>query len=189
MTEEPESSDDPLAAERHAFAEELGQFFEERGLPRMEGRAAGWLVVCQPPQQSPQDLATALQASRGAISMAMRALQRAGAVERVTVPGSRKHYYQLRPGFWREEIDKRVQEAAEVRELTADGLQRLSAAGAGDLQRLRDMHEMYEFLETEYARLRDRWHGREGEPGTPSGTGSSRHREDSADNGARAADG
>lgn len=154
-------TDDSLAGERHAFAEELGQFFEEEGLPRMEGRVLGWLIVCTPPRQSAEDLVTALGASRGAISMAMRLLQRAGAVERVNVPGSRRHYYQLPPGFWRREIDKRVQEAGHVRKLTASGLDRLADAPPEELRRLRDMYEMYEFLETEYGRLQERWHRHE----------------------------
>lgn len=154
-------TEDPLAGERHAFAEELGQFFEERGLPRMEGRVAGWLVVCTPPQQSADELAAALGASRGAISMATRLLQRSGALERVTVPGSRRHYYQLRPGFWRQEIDKRVEESARVRELAGNGLERLAASAPEDLRRLRDMHEMYEFLEFEYGRVQQRWHEHE----------------------------
>ncbi|GAB2505198.1 GbsR/MarR family transcriptional regulator [Nocardiopsis aegyptia] len=150
--------------ERRAFAQELGRFFEDRGLPRMEGRVLGWLVVCVPDHQSAEQLTEALGASRGAISMAMRLLQRADAVERVTVPGSRRHYYRLRPGLWRQEIDRRVEEAATVRALTADGLRRLSgtsAASDGDLARLRDMHEMYAFLEGGYAHLRDTWRERE----------------------------
>lgn len=158
-------TEDPLDAERHAFAEELGQFFEESGLPRMEGRLAGWLIVCSPPQQSADDLATALGASRGAISMATRLLQRSGAIERVTVPGSRRHYYQLRPGFWRREIDKRVEESAAVRDLAGRGLKRLAASDDEDLQRLRDMYEMYEFLEREYGRVQQRWHQHERDEG------------------------
>src|SRR5690606_19889820 len=100
-----------MERERQVFAEELGRFFEERGLPRMEGRVLGRLVVCSPAHQSADELAEALGASRGAISMAIRLLQRSEAVERLNVPGSRRHYYRLRPGFWRGEIDTRVQEA------------------------------------------------------------------------------
>jgi DNA-binding transcriptional regulator GbsR (MarR family) len=154
-------ADEELWGERQAFAQELGRFFEDRGLPRMEGRVLGWLVVCRPEHQSAEQLAEALGASRGAISMAMRLLQRSEAVERVTVPGSRRHYYRLRPGLWRQEIARRVEEAATVRALTAEGLERLAAAPDDDLARLRDMHEMYAFLEGGYTGLRDTWRDRE----------------------------
>ncbi|GAB3461018.1 hypothetical protein GCM10027570_46530 [Streptomonospora sediminis] len=159
----------PGSERRRAFAEELGQFFEERGLPRMEGRMLGWLIVCDPPEQSAEDLAAALGASRGGISMSVRMLQRAGALERVAVPGSRKHYYRLRPGMWRQEIDKRVEEAAMVRDLTAKGLQELSDAPPEQLRRLRDMNDMYSFLSQEYSRIRDLWHSKEDGNGEPSG--------------------
>ncbi|MBV2363355.1 GbsR/MarR family transcriptional regulator [Streptomonospora nanhaiensis] len=151
--------DTGMERERQVFAEELGRFFEERGLPRMEGRVLGRLIVCSPPHQSADELAEALGVSRGAISMAIRLLQRSEAVERFTVPGSRRHYYRLRPGFWRGEIDTRVQEAAAVRALAENGLKRLEGAPAEDLDRLRDLHAMYTFLERGYAALRDSWHG------------------------------
>ena len=147
-----------MERERQVFAEELGRFFEERGLPRMEGRVLGRLVVCSPAHQSADELAEALGASRGAISMAIRLLQRSEAVERLNVPGSRRHYYRLRPGFWRGEIDTRVQEAAAVRTLAESGLKRLEGAPEEDLDRLRDLHAMYTFLEHGYAALRDSWH-------------------------------
>jgi DNA-binding transcriptional regulator GbsR (MarR family) len=156
-----ETHESRLEAERRAFAEELGQWFEDRGLPRMEGRVAGWLIVCDPPEQSAEDLAAVLGASRGAISMATRLLQRAGAVERVNQPGSRKHYYRLRPGMWRQDIDKRVEEAVQVRELAAKGMAKLGEAPGGQLDRLRDMYQMYDFLAEEYTSIRDRWHRQE----------------------------
>lgn len=152
-------AEDPIGAERKAFAEEIGQYFEEHGLPRMEGRVLGWLMICHPPQQSAEELAEALGASRGAISMATRLLQRAGAVERVPTPGSRRHYYRLRPGMWRQDIDKRVEEAARVRDMSLKWLERLQASVPPDqLDRLRDMHEMYDFLLGEYRQTRERWH-------------------------------
>ncbi|PRX97978.1 GbsR/MarR family transcriptional regulator [Allonocardiopsis opalescens] len=154
-------ADDALDGARRAFMEEMARFCEESGLPRMEGRLIGWLMVCSPPMRSADELAAELGASRGAISMAVRMLQRAGAVERVTVPGSRRHYYRFRPGFWRREIDTRVRQAETVRDMAEGGLKRLAGAPEGELERLRDFYEMYDFLAGEYAQVRDRWHERE----------------------------
>ncbi|MBB4932690.1 DNA-binding transcriptional regulator GbsR (MarR family) [Lipingzhangella halophila] len=160
--------DDPaersaLEAERAAFAAEIGQFFEERGLPRTEGQMVGWLVVCDPPEQSADDLASALGASRGGISTAIRYLQRVGAVERVAAPGSRRHYYRLRPGIWRQDIDNRVEEAVRVRDLAAKGLERMSTAPPEQLDRLRDMNDMYTFLAQEFQQTQQRWREHEKE--------------------------
>ncbi len=154
---------DPLHEERLRLAEEFGRFFDEYGLPRVEGRILGWLVVCEPPEQSADDLARALGVSRGGISMGMRMLMRSEAAERVPVPGSRKHFYRLRPGLWRREIERRVQEAVRTRDLAAEGLQRLESAPAEQLGRLRDMREMYDFLARGYQELSQRWRAHEEE--------------------------
>ena len=47
-------------AEKQHFAEEVGLFFERSGMTRMAGRILGWLLVCDPPHQTLNDLAEAL---------------------------------------------------------------------------------------------------------------------------------
>ena len=42
------------------FVEEVGLLFEHAGLPRMAGRILGWLLICDPPHQSPGELAEVL---------------------------------------------------------------------------------------------------------------------------------
>ncbi|MFC3998901.1 GbsR/MarR family transcriptional regulator [Nocardiopsis sediminis] len=167
----PETPDDPLRPEREAFTEELAQYWENEGLPRMDGRVLGHLMVCSPALQTAEDIATALGISRGSVSTSMRMAVRAGAVERVTVPGSRRHHYRVRPGMWRQEIDNRVRQATAVRQLAEDGLKRLAGAPPEDLDRLRDLYEMYDFLVGEYSAIRDRWHERESDRDSGKGTG------------------
>jgi DNA-binding transcriptional regulator GbsR (MarR family) len=84
---------------RHDYADEIGLYFEGYGLPRIPGRILGWLMACEPPHQSPEQLAEELDISRGSVSMAMRLLQPNKAVERIAVPGSRRTHWRLRPGF------------------------------------------------------------------------------------------
>lgn len=40
------------------FVEEFGIGLEASGLPRAAGRILAWLMVCDPPEQSAEDLAT-----------------------------------------------------------------------------------------------------------------------------------
>jgi DNA-binding transcriptional regulator GbsR (MarR family) len=145
----------------HEYADEIGLFFEDNGLPRMSGRVLGWLLVCDPPHQSAEELAEALQASRSSISMAMQLLQRNGAVERYAVPGSRRTYYRLTPGFWLREAEGKAAIAAQWRKLADRGLGILAGRPEDSRQRLQEMHDMYAFLEEEYTRLRDTWHERQ----------------------------
>ncbi|MEO3876704.1 transcriptional regulator [Nonomuraea sp. B12E4] len=141
----------------HEYADEIGLFFEDFGLPRMPGRILGWLMVCEPPHQSAEKLAEAVQASRGAISMAMRMLQANGAVERHTVPGTRRVYYRLRPGFWLREAEEKARVAREWRKLTERGLELMSDHSEQARARVQEAHDMYAFLEQEYSQIKDRW--------------------------------
>lgn len=143
------------------YVEEIGLFFANAGLPRMPGRILGWLLVCEPAHQSADELAHALRASSGSVSMAMQMLVRAGAVERHTVPGSRRTYYRLRPGFWLHEAEEKAKQAAQWRKLADRGLSMLADEGADRSQRLKEMRDMYAFLEQEYARIDRRWRDRQ----------------------------
>ncbi|MQA86304.1 MAG: transcriptional regulator [Streptosporangiales bacterium] len=145
------------SSELHGYADEVGLFFEATGLPRMPGRILGWLLVCEPPHQSAEELAAALQASRGSISMAMQMLMGAGAVERYPVPGSRRTYYRMRPGFWLREAEDKARLAGEWRKLADRGLDLMRDRPEESRRRLQEARDMYAFLEEEYARIKDLW--------------------------------
>lgn len=144
----------------HEYADEVGLFFQAQGVPLMPGRVLGWLLVCDPPQQSAEELAEAVQASRGAISMALQQLQTAGAVERVKVPGTRRIFYRLREGFWLREAEEKARIAREWHTLMGRGLKLMDELPEERRQRVREAHEMYGFLEREYAEIKDRWAAR-----------------------------
>lgn len=92
------------------FVEEVGVMIElEAGAPRMVGRVLGWLLVCNPPEQSAAELAEHLQASRGSISTATRVLLRMGLVERVRLRGERFDRFEARPAAWDEVLWRREQ--------------------------------------------------------------------------------
>ena len=78
-----------LQNEEKKFIEEVGIVFEQTGLPRMAGRVFGWLLISDPPYQSPAELAEVLMASKGSISTTTRLLLQLGLVERFIIPGER----------------------------------------------------------------------------------------------------
>jgi hypothetical protein len=55
MPEESRPAPAPTAEEL-AFVEEFGRLLEEEGAPRIAGRILGWLLICEPPHQSFNDL-------------------------------------------------------------------------------------------------------------------------------------
>jgi DNA-binding MarR family transcriptional regulator len=141
------------------FAEQLGVLFEQLGGTRMSGRLLGWLVVCDPPEQSSAQLAEALNASRGSISTATRALVAGGLIERVRFPGDRSTYFRIRPGAWPRALQAKMAAMTLFREAAERGLGELRSAGLPDsrLERLREFHDTYAFFEREMPALIQRY--------------------------------
>src|SRR5262245_41677227 len=72
------------------FADHVGRFYaQQHGFPPMAGRLLGYLMVCDPPQQTIAELAEALMASRSAITGAVKLLEAYGAVLRTRRAGER----------------------------------------------------------------------------------------------------
>ena len=68
--------------EESTFVEEMGQALAAYGMTPMAGRMWGWLLICEPPEQTAAQIAEALHASRGAISGTARILAGAGSGRR-----------------------------------------------------------------------------------------------------------
>lgn len=145
------------AGELGSYADEIGLWYEELGAPRIWGRVLGWLLVCEPDFQSAEDLATALHASKGNISMATKALIRAGMVERQTVRGDRRTYYRIRPEAWTTVFEQQARTATNLRELAERGLGLLSGEPAERRRRLDDLRDLTAFYEQEAPALLARW--------------------------------
>jgi DNA-binding transcriptional regulator GbsR (MarR family) len=83
-----------LNEEFSGIVERMGLVFEADGLPRSAGRILGLLFI-SPEPRSLDELAEALQLSKGSASSSTRLLERLGPIERVTRPGDRKDYYRV----------------------------------------------------------------------------------------------
>jgi DNA-binding transcriptional regulator GbsR (MarR family) len=143
-----------LTPAQSAFIEEMGQFLGGYGMTPMAGRMWGWLLLCDPPEQTAAEIAEALQASRGAISGTARILASAGFIRRTTRRGDRREYFSSPP----EALDSMLSNAGVIyrrlREIAEHGL---AAAGnsASAEARLREFHDVVAFIETELPRLID----------------------------------
>lgn len=83
-----------MEAKTQAVIERMALFFERDGLPRIAGRVLGYLLL-SPESRSLDDLAESLQVSKSSASTDARRLERMGIVERITIPGDRRDYYQI----------------------------------------------------------------------------------------------
>jgi DNA-binding transcriptional regulator GbsR (MarR family) len=153
-TSRPISDPDPEAM---AFVEDVAVFFETEGLPKTVGRVIGWLLICDPPEQSPAQLAEALDVSRSSISSATRMLTPSGLVERVGLRGHREDYYRIRPDAWAAMLRRRAERTTDFRALTKRGLDILGDAEPSRRTRLERVDALYRFLEHEMPAVFERW--------------------------------
>ena len=104
-------------AEQSQFIERVGRWWEQFSGSRSAGQIVGWLMICEPAHQSSSELVDALQISAGSVSTQARLLETVGLVERVTFPGDRSTYYQLKPHVWLEIMWSEQQRIEEMKHL------------------------------------------------------------------------
>ncbi|MBD1849381.1 MarR family transcriptional regulator [Leptolyngbya sp. FACHB-711] len=152
---EPLSSDPPF--EKIRFIEEVGLMFELVGFPRMAGRIFGWLLICEPPQQSHSELADVLKASKGSISTMTRLLIQIGFIERISLPGDRRDYFQIKPHAWTQLTKQRIVQITAFKELAQRGMDLMGNAPSPLKERLKEMRDIHAFWERELPLLDQRW--------------------------------
>jgi DNA-binding MarR family transcriptional regulator len=128
----------------------MALFFETLGGTRTMGLIYGWLTVCEPAHQSITEMADALSVSKASISTVVRQLELAQMVERVSVPGSRQHHYQLRSGGWAQILRARVARLGPGAAAAEYGLSHIGPDQPEQRERLYEMRDFLVFIETEY---------------------------------------
>jgi DNA-binding transcriptional regulator GbsR (MarR family) len=138
------------------FVDATGEWWSKSyGLPRMTGRVLGWLLVCDPPEQTAAQLAEALDASKGSISGATGMLIRAGLVERLHIRGERADRFRVRPEAWDEQV--RDQGVSQARSLIAQGLDALADHPPARRARLEELDALYAWWESRMPALAEEW--------------------------------
>jgi DNA-binding transcriptional regulator GbsR (MarR family) len=127
-----------------AFIEKLSAFSKQVGLSKSIFRVLGLLAVCQPPEQSAQNIQTALNLSAGSVSMAMTFLTKMKLVERVKLPNDRQYYYMLAPDGFEKAFEQRLGIVVQARKLIDDAL-----TNDPENPRLSKWRDFYAFNEAE----------------------------------------
>ena len=134
------------------WAERVATFFAEHyGLPPITGRILGWLMICEPAEQSAGEIADAIGASRASLTTNMRFLIASGLVRRLTRPGARTSYYRIDDGMWDAVIRRRIASMMSFSQITLDGMN-LVGAESPRAARLRAAHEFFDWMATLLAR-------------------------------------
>ncbi|MCA9955025.1 MAG: hypothetical protein KC434_09915 [Anaerolineales bacterium] len=139
------------------YVEDFGLYFEQFGLARTAGRMLGWLLVCDPPHQTMDELVEVLQVSKSSISTTSRLLMYIGLVSKVSFPGERKDYYRISENAWVQGWEAKNNQTTEMKLMAVRGLNLLPEDDSERRERLQEMHDLYAFLEEELPKLTQRW--------------------------------
>ncbi len=139
------------------FADHTGRFYARRyGFPPMVGRLLGYLSVCDPPDQSINELADALLASRSAIAGAVNNLEVLRLVQRSRAAGERMDRVRIdlnSPNA----TGMDVTEYQELGELAREGLEVLADAPPERRAVLSGMAAFADFLVEQMPGLQQEW--------------------------------
>ncbi|MEU6347444.1 MULTISPECIES: hypothetical protein [unclassified Streptomyces] len=140
------------------FADHVGRFYARQyGFPPMAGRLLGYLFVCDPAQQTIDELSDALLASRSAITGAVKLLETYRMARRTRAAGERVDRVVLDPASQQpQNFDSAVHR--EHAALFREGLALLTEAPAERRAPLEEMVALADFLGERLPLLLEEWH-------------------------------
>lgn len=138
-----------MSPDEAEFVDRFGLFFEMLGGPRTMGRVYGWLMVCDPPQQSLTQLARTLSVSKASVSTTARQLQEAGMVQRLP-SSNRQHHYRIAPGGFTNVLNVQLSRMTLGIDAADFGLSLLDKKHTEQRERLEDFRDFCEFSSHDY---------------------------------------
>lgn len=129
------------------FVEDMGQFLAGLGMTPMAGRMWGWLLICDPPEQTAADIADALHASRGAISGTARLLATSGLIRRSKRSGDRREYFSAPPEGLNSLLGSAAAIYRQMRLIAERGLAAIEHRPEESRARLQEFHDVLAFVE------------------------------------------
>lgn len=145
------------------YVERVAQSFSTQGLPLVAGRILGWLLVCDPEEQTAGEIAAAIRASKGSLSTNLRLLHAMRLVARVTWPGQRAVRHRVDIGLGAERGRRAVLELSLITRLLSEGVALLGLESPR-ARRLVDAHAVYAAMDRDLHALWQRWEAEWGRP-------------------------
>lgn len=133
-----------------AWVERVATFLTRDGVSPIAGRIMGWLMICDPPEQSAVEIATAIGASRASLTTNMQLLTMMGVVARRLRPGERTAYYRMEDDAWEKLVQRQIASLAAFCDITQAGMG-LVGAGTNRATRIRAAHQTMEWMAEVFA--------------------------------------
>lgn len=160
-------SEQPHPAPLQDFAERMASLFSAAGFPRMSARVLMTLMLSTDSALTADQLKERLGISSGAVSGAVKYLERLGMVRRRAHRGSRRELYELPEPAWYTSSLRHPPFYTEIAALLPDGIAVAEQAGAeAPLARLLEMQDFFVFLRARMPELYEEWVARRAEEGS-----------------------
>ena len=138
------------------FAEQTAATLTAAGFPPMPARVLLALMVTENASLTAEELATRLGASPAAISGAVRYLQSISIIRRHTVPGTRRHLYELPDHFWYATSNSQVPLYTHLIGLAEKGAEAMDPESRVR-SRVEDMASYFRFIRERMPALMNEW--------------------------------
>lgn len=138
-------------------SERMALVLTDLSMQRMTARVMSAFFFTEEAALTSRELCDQLNASAGAVSMAIKTLTRLDLLERVPVPGSRRDHYRLRDDPWAMMASAEPAAFGSLIKLADKGLEQ-TGPDSEVARRLRDMRDFYTFMSQEIPRVIERWH-------------------------------
>lgn len=146
-----------LTQEQRELIERMGVFYEQHGVPPMEGRIMSLLVVCDEPELTFDQIRELLGISKSTTSSALNMLLLTKRVVYRTKPGDRKRYFASNIVKWQEGFTENFVKFFDVIKIMKEALdQRTPKTPDFNLQ-MGEFIEFIEYLSIEFPKLYMEW--------------------------------
>jgi DNA-binding transcriptional regulator GbsR (MarR family) len=142
-----------MRAEEQQFVDRWSAILALEGLPPVAGRLWAWLLVCEPEDQTVEEIAEAIGASRGAISGAVRMLEPSGLIVRSKRRGDRREYWRTSPDAMVHSLEAKERQTRPSLHALDTVITALSDRPEASLARLRETQRLYAMLIDMFPRL------------------------------------
>jgi DNA-binding transcriptional regulator GbsR (MarR family) len=140
----------PDHAQLLQWVEGVATFLARDGVSPIAGRILGWLMICDPPEQSAAQIAAAISASRASLTTNMQVLTAMEVVTRRTRPSERTAYYRLEDHAWEKLVRRQIASLASFSEITSTGMN-LVGSDSARAARIREAHQTIEWIAQVFA--------------------------------------
>ncbi|AEA45711.1 hypothetical protein Fluta_3744 [Fluviicola taffensis DSM 16823] len=146
-----------LTEEQRELIERMGVFYEQHGVPPMEGRIMSLLVVCDEPELTFDQIRELLGISKSTTSSALNMLQLTQRVIYKTKPGDRKRYFTSNIAQWQEGFAENFQKFFGVIKIMKEALNQRTTITTEFNKQMAEFIEFIEYLSIEFPKLYMDW--------------------------------